>query len=84
MKKLLRNIAQLFKKKPVFDDATARVIDSYQNYEVIGTWGFVDVKTGESEIRGNMLSETIKVKDQQGNIALRSRWVCDADHKPAD
>lgn len=72
-----RYIRKLFCKEIIIPEIyhTQKILDRYGDYVECGTWGVMNIETGESEIKGKMMSETIKFVGEDGRIKLGSDWV---------
>lgn len=53
------------------------IIEEYDDVEVIGMWGCFNAETGESEIKGEMMSRTVKFTDADGSIHIDRKWYPD-------
>jgi hypothetical protein len=78
---ILRFWRWLFFKK--FDKSLVSIPKQPGDWEIIGHWGVAqrnDKGEWESEIEGNLVSETVERQTEDGNTELVERWMPDTYH----
>lgn len=55
------------------------VLERYGDFQEIGQWGVFNTETGESEIKGNMVSETVKYMDKDCEIKFGTDWLIEKE-----
>ena len=56
-----------------------RLFGRYDDYEECGSWGSINMETGEVTRGGKMFSRTIKVEKEDGSMVLDTEWITDED-----
>jgi len=76
-------ILRLFKKEtpiepqPYLYEDGQQILEEYGDEVPIGVWGICNAETGESEIKGELLSQTVKFKNPDGSVHIDTKWYPD-------